>query len=137
MADMSYLFADAAGTTPLDGTAGLTLSALLGSSKDGVFYVGLTNASAKIQAQSDPGVDQIAVSIGDASPGSGVEAVDIKLALSSIGLDSAVAGDPLNLGATITGGSLVPVHWRWANGVGSGDYTDLTLNLPALVATAA
>lgn len=138
MAAMAYLFSDSALTTPIDDVTGLSLSAVTGDSVDGVFYVGLTNASNKIQAQSNPGVDQITVSIADAASGSGAAASEIKLALSSVGLDTATGGAALNLGATINGGSAnaVAVYWRWTNAAGSGDYTDLSLDLPAVVETA-
>ncbi len=65
------------------------------------FFVGSTALAKKFQAQSNPGIDQIVISIDDVNPASGQEPDAIKLALTAIGLDSAVAGDPLNVGVQI------------------------------------
>jgi len=138
MAALSYIFSDSALTTPVDDATGLTAAAVTGDSIDGVFYVGLTDASNQIQAQSDPGVDQITISISDSDGATGAAASEIKLALSNGALGSATGGASLDIGATIAGGSgnAVEVHWRWTNGAGSGDYTDLSLDVPALVESA-
>lgn len=138
MADLKYIYSDAALTTPVDDTTGLAASAITGNSTDGVFYVGVADTAAKLQAQSDPGIDQITVDIVDSNIVSGAADTEIKLALSSAGLDSAVAGATLSIGATINGGqaNAVAVHWRWTNAAGSGDYTDLSLDLPAIVESA-
>lgn len=71
---------------------------------DQVLYLGSNAASKKIEAASDPGTDQIAVSITDSAVGSGHEATEIKLALTEAGLDSATGGASLNLGVTINSG---------------------------------
>lgn len=60
----------------------------------------------KIQADSDPGVDAITLTVEDSDPGNGHEATEIKLALTQGGLAGAVAGDPLTLPITITSGSV-------------------------------
>lgn len=71
---------------------------------DQVVYLGSIVSSSSFQAQSDP-ADQITVSIVDAATGSGIEASNIKIALSSAGLDAAVEGDPLDVGLSIDGGA--------------------------------
>lgn len=108
------------------------------------FLVGTSNAAAALQASSDPGVDPITLSIIDSAPGSGVEVVHIRLALSEALLASAVPGDPVNLGDTILGGvnNAVKVFydWQWQNGVLLPDGTpalpesfEIALRIPNLV----
>ena len=83
---------------------------------DGVVYYGSTASSTTAQADSDPGVDQISVSIADTTSNEGVgpQPNDIKLASSNANLDSAVAGDPLDIGLTVSSGAgnQVEVHYR-------------------------
>ena len=140
MALIEHVYKDAALTQQFDdATDVLGLSAINGSSDDGVFYVGTPTAANKIEAASNPGVDQIDVVITDASPGSGVEASHIKLALTNAGLAGAVGGNPLSLGAVINGGpgGAVQVHYRWENSVGGSVYTEITLDLDARIESAA
>ena len=136
MAIIANVFLDPGLTIPFDdATNTLGASALNGGSGDNVFYVGTENIGDVVQAASDPGVDPITVSIVDATPGADVDAVDIKLAISQANLNSAVGGDPLNLPATINGGSAgaSPVWYRWANDTGDQTYTDISLNIVARV----
>ncbi len=67
-------------------------------------FLGSVAVDKKFQAESNPGIDQITVSIADANPASGQEPDAIKLALTAIGLDAAVAGDPLALGTQLLSG---------------------------------
>ena len=68
-------------------------------------YLLSTASGKKFQAASDPGVDDIEVSIDDQAPSSGQPATAIKLATSEAGLATAVAGDPLSLGTTLLSGT--------------------------------
>lgn len=143
MAIVQHVFTDAGLLTPFD-PASLTIDAeaVNGADGDGFFFVGIADAdnspAMKIQAASDPGVDPITLSIVDASPGGGVEATHIKLSLTESGLSSAVAGDPLTLATTITGGSAnaVKVWFRWANSVGGTTYTEISLSMVARIEVA-
>jgi len=67
-------------------------------------YLGSTNAALKLQDSVSPGINQIAMTISDASPGSGPEATHVRLANSLLNLDTAIAGAPLNLGIELLGG---------------------------------
>lgn len=67
-------------------------------------WIGSTAVGKTLQAESNPGVAQIVLSIVDAAPGSGHPATDISLALTSVGLDSATPGASLNLGTSILSG---------------------------------
>lgn len=139
MAAVPNVFKDAGLTEPFDdATDTLGAVAVNGSSDTGVFYVGNADSAVMLQASSDPGVDSIVVSIVDASPGGGVEAAHIKLAISSGGLSSATAGASLNIGETILGGvgNAVSVHYQWDNSVGSGTYTEISLGIVALAEVA-
>jgi len=100
---------------------------------DGVLYLGSVASNKTFQADSDPGVDQIAVSIADSNVAVGVspEASDIKLATSNGGLAAAVAGDPLNVGLTLTSGAgnKVEVHFRQITPTAPiGTYTEISLD---------
>lgn len=97
-----------------------------------------TNDAATFEALSDPGVDQIVLSITDAAPGSGQEATSLKLASTLAGLATAVAGDPLNLGTSISTGAAgakeVWIEWDDTTGVQATDL-NLYLGLNALKVT--
>jgi hypothetical protein len=73
--------------------------------EDKVVYFGSVASGKTIEATSDPGVDQIAISIVDSAPGSGSPATDIKLSLTPGGLASATAGAPLNIGTQVLSGT--------------------------------
>lgn len=99
---------------------------------DGVLYFGSTEASKTLQADSNPGVDQISISITDSDPNPGTtpEATDLKLATSNGGLAGATAGAALDLGVTLTSGvgNAVAVHYRQATPTAPvGNYTELSL----------
>jgi len=104
--------------------------------QDAVIYYGSTDATRKVQADSDPGVDNIVVSLTDAATSSGVETTDFKLATSSGGLASATAGASLDLGVTeITGGvaNAVAIHVRCSYSGGIIDDTDCAIEIVDLV----
>lgn len=104
---------------------------------DKVVYLGSVDGAAIFQANSNPGVAQIAASIVDAAPASGIEASNIKLALSLLGLDSAIAGDPVNLGVTLNGGvaNNVPLYIRSDTPVLASTNTDITVETNEIVET--
>ena len=119
------IFTDTNLTSPLVGPIDFQQNSD-GSTGDleAVVYVGNLEASKQIQADSDPGVDQIVATLTDISvdPGNSPEITDFKLATSALGLDSAVAGDPLNLGLTIASGAgnKVAIHIRAATPTAPG-----------------
>jgi len=80
----------------LDGTTGR---------QDFQLWLGSVAASKTLRVDSNPGVDQIALSVVDASPGSGHPASEIKLATTQGGLAGATGGAALNLGTTILSGT--------------------------------
>jgi hypothetical protein len=97
---------------------------------DFVIYLGSNNASRKLEAQSNPGVDDILITPTDSNPGNNHEASEIKLANTLLGLDSAVAGQALNLGTQVSGGSAQPIYIRLTDGTGGGiASTELSLAL--------
>lgn len=99
---------------------------------DGIVYLGSPSSDWQLQMSTDPGVDPIEVYPNDADPLSGPSATIIKLALSNGGLDSAVAGEPLELPHTIAGGigNAVAIHYRISPPLlAKGSYTDLRLSI--------
>lgn len=107
---------------------------------DRVVYLGSPVSSKKFQAASDPGVDDIVVSIADSGVGSGVEAAHVKLALTSGGLASATPGAPLTIDAEILSGAsnAVPVHVRIDTpALAAGTYTDVSLTTNTVIEIAA
>jgi hypothetical protein len=105
---------------------------------DIVLYLGSVLAGKIIEAQSDPGVDNIVLSISDSGAGTGQTANAIKLALSSSGLDSAVAGASLSLGTEILSGAdnAVAVYMRvQATDLSVGSFNELVLETNDLVET--
>jgi hypothetical protein len=103
-----------------------------GSSTDFRIWFGSaeTEDAYKVEADSDPGVDQITISITDSSPGSGHEATAVKLALTEAGLATATGGAALDVGTSVNSGAAnaVEVWVRVADVVGSLA-TDTTLGL--------
>jgi hypothetical protein len=87
-------------------------------SGDFTLYLGTNTANRQLQAYSDPGVDQITITPTDSNPGAGHEATEIKLATTQVGLDSAVAGDPLNLGTTLAAQTAYPIWIRLTDATG-------------------
>lgn len=105
---------------------------------DSVVYLGSVVAGKKFQAGSNPGVDDISVSVVDSDGPTGQDATAVKLATTAAGLDSAVAGAPLAIGTEILSGAAgaVPVHVRVeATSLVVGAYTDLALETSDLVET--
>lgn len=92
-------------TVPFGGTLAVNQN-VDGSSGpvDTQFWIGSTASSKTLRADSNPGVDQISVSVVDASPSSGNPVTDVKLALTAGGLASATGGASLDLGTTVTSG---------------------------------
>lgn len=82
-------------TQNVDGTTGR---------QDFQLWLGSVAVGKVLQAESNPGVDQIALSVVDALPGSGHPASEVKLASAQGGLAGAVGGTPLNLGTAINSG---------------------------------
>ena len=102
---------------------------------DKTIYFGSTVTGNKVQAASSPGVAAVVISITDANAGTGAPASEFKLALSSGGLASAVAGASLSLSHTINSGvaNAVPIYTRRDSALSAaGSYTDLSLETNSL-----
>lgn len=102
---------------------------------DKTIYLGSTVAGNKFQTNVNPGVDAIVVSVIDAAAGSGAPATEFKLALTSGGLASAVAGAALTLSTTINSGvaNAVPIFTRRTSAITvAGSYTDVRLDTQTL-----
>lgn len=99
------LYNDAALTSEFNGTL-QTSHNVTGSTGrvDNKLYLGSVAVSKTLEADSNPGVDQITLTPSDAAVGSGHEVAEVKLALSQAGLTAATGGAALNLGASILSG---------------------------------
>jgi hypothetical protein len=113
-----------------------------GSSPPGQFhlYLGSTVSAKKIQADSNPGVDQITFSISDSGVGTGEPSSAVKLALTEGGLATAVAGAALDIGTQRLSGvvNALSIWVEVEDQVGDvGIYTDLEIITNLTVETAA
>ena len=98
--------------------------------EDKLIYFGSVASGKTIEATSDPGVDQIAVSTVDSASGSRSPATDVKLSLTLGGLATATAGAPLNLGTQVLSGTAnaKSIYIRVLDSTGVvGTNTDLSL----------
>ena len=106
MAATFKIYTDSGLTTELGSTLQLSHNSDLSDNpQDTQLFLGSVGSSLKIEANSNPGVDNITLSIADTTPGSGHETTEIKLATTSGGLAAAVAGDPLTVGTVVNSGS--------------------------------
>ncbi len=127
-------YADAGLTVPLtrgDFVRGSSLGDV-----NRVVYLGSTDTGRQLQAESDPGVDALQVTVVDADGGSGVAASEVKLALSFAGLAGATGGAALSIGPTILSGAAnaVPVFVRLGSALtAEGNYDDISLRLSGWV----
>lgn len=129
MATSLKFFSDSGLTTEITS---VTINQLADGSTgnvDKLVYLGSNEDSSTFEATSDPGVDDIEISIEDASPGSGVNASNIKLASTLGGLDTATAGDPLVIGSSLDGGvaNAEPVYIRSDTPALASSSTEITL----------
>ena len=68
-------------------------------------FLGSPVGTSTFQAASNPGVDDIEVTIEDPNLPDGFDPIHVKLSDTELGLDSAVPGDPLVIGPQILGGA--------------------------------
>lgn len=106
---------------------------------DKVVYLGSTASAKKVQAASNPGVDQISISVVDAAAGSGHPASEVKLATTQGGLGGATGGASLNVGTQLLSGvgNAQPVWVRVQDSTGTpGTSTELSIQCNELTETA-
>lgn len=97
-----------------------------------IIYFGSTTAGKKLQKVSSPGIDPVQVTVADATSGSGVEAANVKLALTFAGLDTATGGAALSIGTTILSGAAnaVAVFVRITSAITTpGNYDDASIRV--------
>lgn len=133
-------YSDAALTSVLAELTSTHLATAVGGGPvDHKVYFGSATASRKAQADSQPGVDLITISILDSAAASGESVNAVKLATTQVGLDTATAGAALSLAATINSGSVNAVEvWLRVHDETAvvGEYTDLSLQTNTLRETA-
>jgi|GEM_PF-5774518 len=100
------LFYDANLTQPVTTGTELTTEHNADGSTGNVdvhLYFGSADGTKKAQAASNPGTDQITLTVTDSNPGNGHAATVMKLAAAQGGLGA--AGQSLNIGTQVLGGS--------------------------------
>lgn len=130
MSNSLAFYSDAGLTTPLSQLLAVQTNDGSAAAVDRVVYLGSPLVSMVFQAQSDPGIDQITVSINDSLSGLQIPAASLRLALSSGGLAAATPGAALDVGTEILSGSenAVAVHVRVdADAIAAGSYNNLSL----------
>lgn len=130
MAITFKFYSDAALTTEITAPLAFSQTEPTPTPEDKLIYFGSVASGKTIEATSDPGVDQIAVSIVDSASGSGSPATDVKLSLTLGGLATATAGAPLNLGTQVLSGTAnaKSIYIRVLDSTGVvGTNTDLSL----------
>lgn len=135
-------FHDSALTEPVTALNPIATTQIAGGSApaDDIIYFGAPDTGTVAQVAADPGVTEIIVSIVDADAGTGAPASEIKLALSSVGLDSATGGAALTLTTSVDSGvaNAVPIHLRRVSALTTaGVYSDISLTAQELQETPA
>ncbi|MBP9803899.1 MAG: hypothetical protein KBE22_03190 [Candidatus Accumulibacter sp.] len=136
MAITFKFYSDAALTTEITAALAFSQASSSPTAVDKVVYFGSSAASKTARASSNPGVDQITVSIVDAASGTGSPATDVKIAATSGGLASATAGASLNIGTQVTSGSAnaKAIHIRVLDSTGVvATNTDLSLQTNSII----
>lgn len=106
---------------------------------DAVYYLGDPDSSRAWRASSDPGVDDITVSIEDSAGGTSLLPAKVRLALSQGGLGSATPGAALDIATEIAGGTsnAVEVWVRVDSDVFAADiYDNLSLSVNSMISVA-
>ena len=133
MATSFKFFHDAALTSEVTSANPIQISHVYpgGAASDVQLWLGCTDAALQTEADSDPGVDDIEISISDADGGgTGNASTAVKLATSQGGLAGATAGAALAIGPRISGGVAGAfAFWlRFTNAAtAAGAYTDIGL----------
>ena len=106
----------------------------VGGTTETVVYFGSTIAGKTLQAASNPGTDAITIAPQDADGATGLEASNLKLALTYAGLAGATAGAPVSVGASRISGAALAIYVRLTTAAEAvGSYTDLSLKTNALL----
>lgn len=113
MASTFGFFSDVGLTVPLTRLS-VTQFADGGHAVDSVVYLGSNTPSKLLQEASAPGLNEVTVQAADADTAHGIAASSIKLATTKAGLDDAVGGNTLGIGAIIQSGAAnaVTIHVR-------------------------
>lgn len=96
--------------------------------QDFQYFLGSLDADRKIEANSNPGVDNIVINVADTTPASGHETTEILLATTQLGLDSATPGASLTVGTSVTSGAANDFEF-WVRVVNAVSTVGLTTEL--------
>lgn len=105
MAATFDIFTDTALTSPAPSPIQLSHNSDFSDNpQDLQFFFGSPGSSLKVEANSNPGNDNIILSVVDSDPGNNHEDVEIKLATTQGGLAAATPGAPLTVGTEVLSG---------------------------------
>lgn len=134
------LYLDAAQTVEFTGPLQVVHNSDLSDNpQDFQFFLGSNTAGVQVEANSNPGIDNISISVADSAPGADHEATEILLSTTQIGLDSATPGAALSVGTSILSESANNFEFwlRVVNAVTDiGVSTELSISTNVLVETA-
>ncbi len=100
------IFTDTALTTPAPSPLQFSHNSDFSDNpQDTQFFLGSLTASVKIEADSNPGVDNIVISVADTTPSNSHEVTEIKLATTQGGLTAATPGASLTVGTVVNSGA--------------------------------
>lgn len=131
--DDSGLSVPSAGITAVQATDGASAAV------DRQVWIGVTDTGRAWYAASDPGVDDITVSIVDAESGASLLPSSLRMALDSGDLGAATPGAALDIGTAVQPGSVnaVPFWIRIdTTAFAAGVYDNLSLTTNALISQA-
>lgn len=130
------LFTDTGLTTPFSSPLQVNHNSDFSDNpQDFQFFLGSNGTSLKIEADSNPGVDNIVISVVDSDPGNNHEDTEIKLATTQGGLAGATPGASLTVGTSVLSGTANDFEFwvRITNAVATvGVITELSFTTNAL-----
>lgn len=136
---MIGFFEDSGLSMPSVGIGAMQASDGSSAAVDRQVWIGVTDTDRAYYAASDPGTDDIVVSIVDAASGTSLLPSSLRLAWDSGGLDTATPGAPLAIGTDVQPGSLNAVAFMIridTAAFASGVYDNLSLTTNPLVSQA-
>ncbi len=130
-------YSDPALTTMLSSSLVFMQDMVAQVPQDRMIWLGDPDPSNTLFESSDPGVADIYVFVQDSNSDSGMPAEAVKISGSASGLDDAVAGEPLLLGPSISGGveNAIEIHIRVDWSGTSGVFNDVSLTTNDVIST--
>jgi len=136
---MIGFFEDSGLSVPFAGITAMQASDGSSAAVDRQVWLGVTDTDRAYYAASDPGTDDIVVSIIDAASGASLLPSSLRLAFDAGGLDTATPGASLAIGTDVQPGSVNAVSFMIridTAAFASGVYNNLSLTTNPLISQA-